>query len=231
MPSRIKVYIIHTHRIAVESLRVALGQEADIEVVAAQTDTMLVEERVGQTGADVVIVDASIGTSSLLALCRAIRGVARMIVLTHEQDDLLAACIAGGAAGGLVGPHALSDLVSVIRRAHAGWAVLTIDQLAGLIRQARAGVTDPRAVQLWARLSPRERDVLTVLATGASVAETADKLLISSNTVQSHLKNAIRKLNTRTRLGAIILALRAGITTDASVLADEALQGDVPFSV
>jgi DNA-binding NarL/FixJ family response regulator len=89
--------------------------------------------------------------------------------------------------------------------------VLTPEQIAALFSSSRMRRLDPAAAALCASLSAREQDVLRSFAAGASVSATASHLGITDHTVQTHLKNAMRRLNVRTRLAAVVMALRAGL--------------------
>jgi DNA-binding NarL/FixJ family response regulator len=212
MRSRTRVFLAHQQLIVAESLRIALGREPDIEVVGVQTTMDLVEEQVVQSGADVLLLDATIDTARLTVILNAVRTTARSIVLAQDDDlDLLQLCVSAGAVGHLVGPRALPELMAAIRHAHHEWVVLTPQQVASLIDQAPWRTSTARAAEICSRLSARERDVLQILATGATNDEIATRLLISANTVQSHLKNVLRKLNVRSKLAAVVMALSAGV--------------------
>jgi DNA-binding CsgD family transcriptional regulator len=87
---------------------------------------------------------------------------------------------------------------------------LTADQLATLVSGARLRPPKSPEGALCATLTARERSVLQTLATGASRNEAARELSISVNTVQAHLRNAMRKLNAPSKLAAVLVALRAG---------------------
>lgn len=213
MLGRTRLYVAHQQLIVAESLHIALGQEPDIEIVGVQTTMDLVEHRVLHSGASVLLLDASIDVTRLTSILSTVStaGV-RSIVLTQDHDpDLLRRCVSAGAVGYLVEPQALPDLISAIRHAQYAWVVLTPEQVTSLIEQAPWRSTSARAAEICSRLSPRERDVLQILVTGATTDEIAGRLLISANTVQSHLKNAMRKLNVRSKLAAAVLALSAGV--------------------
>jgi DNA-binding NarL/FixJ family response regulator len=200
-----------------ESLRVALDQEPDVEVVGAQLDAGLLEERVLQSDADVLLLDAALDAARIKAVVQQLSASVRVIIVGHEHDSpLLVPCVEAGAIGYLTGRYALAELVSAIRRAHDGWVVFTPEQITTLVTHAESRAVDPSAAERCASLSARERDVLRVLAGGATVDQTAVLLLISGHTVQSHLKNAMRKLNVSSRLAAVVLALRAGALDEPS---------------
>jgi DNA-binding NarL/FixJ family response regulator len=212
MDARTRVYLAIKHVIVAESLRIALSQEPDIEVVGVHTTSDLVEEHVLQSGADVLLLDAAIDVGRLTGILQAVRSGVRPIVLAQDDDvELLQRCVSAGAVGHLTGPLALPELLAAIRHVHHEWVVLTPHQVASLIDRAPWRTRTARIAEICSRLSARERDVLQILATGATNDEIAARLLISANTVQSHLKNVLRKLNVRSKLAAVVMALSAGV--------------------
>jgi DNA-binding NarL/FixJ family response regulator len=195
----------------VDALRITLSQESDIEIVGAQTTVDQVEEQILQSGANLLLLDASIDTARLTTILSTVRTVARSIVLSQDPDpDLMHRCVTAGAAGYLIGPQTLPDLLSSIRHVQDAWVVLTPEQVSSLVDRAPWRTCNERAAEVCAKLSVRERDVLQLLAAGASAEEIGRQLLISANTVQSHLKNVMRKLNVRSKLAAVVMALSAG---------------------
>ena len=207
-----RLYIVHTHPVIEESLRIRLEQHPDTEIVGSQRDTDHVEERVLLSHASVLLLDGSIGIARLVQIVSRVGAVVKVVVLV-EQDvpELLVRCMMAGATGYVSGPRGLGEISSALRRAHDGWAILTAEQVNTLIFRSPARSTDDHAVRLCASLSARERDVLRSVAAGDSISETAGRLEISTYTVQTHLKNAMRKLGARTRLAAAVIGLRAGI--------------------
>jgi DNA-binding NarL/FixJ family response regulator len=105
-------------------------------------------------------------------------------------------------------PSALAD---AIKRVHAGDVLFTPEVLLDMIQstQARAGAGAIGSSSV--SLAPREREVLQAVATGLSPEQVADLLSISIHTVRTHLKNAMAKLNSRSKLEAVMLALKAGL--------------------
>jgi DNA-binding NarL/FixJ family response regulator len=213
---RIRLYVIAAQQLTADSLAVALGQQPDFEVVGTQTGSAMGEERVRRADPDIVILSASQEaarlTAALSGMCRA----ATLIVASAEDPALLADCVTAGAVGFLIRP-ALSDLADAIRRAVAGWSIFTAEQVAALVARARPGSPDRRAVERCATLSAREREILRVLATGATAAEVAARLAISVETVRTHTKNALRSVGATSKLEAIFLALQAGIIEEADL--------------
>ena len=208
----IRLYIVHEQPMIAESLAIALQQADDIEIVGLQTTTDHLERRLIVSSTNVLLLDAAIEPARLAEIIRAIRDTARVIIIARDPDaTLMLRGLRLGVAGFLVGPRALTELATAIRRAHERWLVLTHEQLMELLTRSHSRETNPYAAALCERLSERECTVLQVLSTGASTEEVARRLLISTHTVHSHIKNAMRKLNVRSKLMAVVLAFAAGI--------------------
>jgi two-component system response regulator DevR len=133
----------------------------------------------------------------------------RVIVLGAAGDAAATlASIRAGAAGCVDENTSPALLVSIVRRAHAGEIVYEPSVLLDLLQRPSMPVeARPRRTS---KLSERELEVLSVLAMGASSAEVADALSISLNTMRTHLKNILVKLEARSKLEAVIIAIREG---------------------
>jgi two-component system nitrate/nitrite response regulator NarL len=107
-----------------------------------------------------------------------------------------------------------AGLADAVRRAHAGEALFPTELLVRLLR-GPAPPPQGRQPEAGGMLGPREREVLEVLAAGASTQEAADGLGISPHTVRAHVKHAMAKLGARSRLEAVTLALSAGLIRPA----------------
>jgi DNA-binding NarL/FixJ family response regulator len=211
-PVRIKTYIIQADLLLVKALETALAQEPDLQIVGSQSTLSLVEERVLRAEANVLLLGASPDAVDLTARLGRMRGAPRTILLASvAESDLLVPAIVAGASGFLSGASTVYELAMAIRRAHAGWGVFTMEQIATFRDHCTAQVKHVSAIEACAKLTARELEVLQILATGASMSETADQLLMSAYTAQTHLKNAMRKLEVTSKLAAVMTVLRAGI--------------------
>lgn len=198
-----------------ESLRIALGSEPDIEVVGSQSDPDHVEERVLLSHATMLLIDGSIDGERLVEIISRVSAVVGVIVLASQDDpQLTVRCMTAGAIGYLPEVRRLDEITTALRRAQEGWVVLTREQVLALLFRSRFPAHDRGTAELSASLSGRERAVLRALADGATLQEAAIQLGISTYTVQTHIKNAMRKLNVRTRIEAILMAMRSGILGD-----------------
>jgi len=137
---------------------------------------------------------------------------ARVLGVTSEHGpDLAAGALAAGACGVVsVGPVS-QELISAFRRALAGELVLPAAHLSGLVDRLRNGAEGSGAQRL-ASLTARETQILQALADGSATAEIARSLGISPMTVQSHVKNILAKLGVHSKVEAVTLAWRFGLS-------------------
>jgi len=190
----------------------ALDTYPDLCVVDTVDAPLSDVDAIRETSADVVIVARENDAPSVTAAYCGGGGAPRVIIVAQTFDE--ADCFAGllaGAVGYLTAEVHIDELVSAIRRAHAGEMLYTAEQLFRLLRR-RTPVkpliaSDVRPLGV----SMRECEVLRAVAEGLSTTEVALRLHISTNTVVTHLKNVTSKLHARSRLDAIMTALRLGL--------------------
>jgi DNA-binding NarL/FixJ family response regulator len=216
VPAPIRAYVLQAQLLVAESLRLALDQEPDIHVVGSQSTTSLAVERILQAGANIVLLDVLLDAVDLANRLQRATHPPRVIVTstTSLAAELLLPCVQAGIVGFLPNSATLADIASAIRRANAGWSVLTIEQVAALVGGRARRPSHTFDVEVCKRLSLREREVLQILASGASIGETAAELCMSSHTAQTHLKNAMRKLNATSKLAAVMIAVRGGVISE-----------------
>lgn len=137
----------------------------------------------------------------------------QFIALTGVDDRWQwAQAMANGFAGVLSKDCALEDIRTAICRAGRGQPVHEPEELVEMLRLVSERQENERAaLELSARLTPRERDILAQLATGASDKEIAEAVGISTNTVAAHMVHILRKMGVHSRLQAVLLALRFGM--------------------
>lgn len=211
-----RVLLIEDHHTFAQALRAVFELEDDLEVVAAV-------ERAEEAGSvaraqrpDVVLVDLDLPSGSGHDAIRTVRQhhpPARFVVLTALRDRVeLARAVEVGVAGLLHKSVEMPVLLDAVRQVAAG-ANLVPPGLAGELLAELAEVRRQgwHADAVRGSLSPREMEVLAGLAAGRSVADLAEALGISGDTVETHLKNARSKLGAGTRLEAVVEALRLGL--------------------
>lgn len=204
----IRVVIADDHRVVRDGLRYLLDQEADIDVVGEAGDGQHTLHIVAATRPDVLLLDLYMpgldGHAVLAALSSAAQQPA-VVVLTSATDDTdLVRALQAGATSYLVKTAGGEDVVTAVRNASTGTAALTPDLLTRFT-QALRQPTPPDPLK---PLSPREREVLHLIARGHSNRQIAHRLAISEQTVKTHVGNILAKLDLHDRVQAAIFALR-----------------------
>jgi len=193
-----------------------IDAEPDLDVVAEADDGARAVELAGQVMPDVVLMDIRMPgidglTATRLLTVRA--DAPRVLVLTtFDQDAYLHEALRAGASGFLLKDAQPEELLAGIRIVASGDAMLAPTVTRRLIDAfAQTAPTAPDPTPLEA-LTPREREVLTLVAAGLTNAEIAEALGVTTGTVKSHVNAVLGKLNLRDRVQATILAYDTGLT-------------------
>ena len=203
-PHSIRVLCVDDHRIVREGLGLIIGRQPDMEVVGTASSGEEAVEVFARCRPDITLMDLNLRGMSGLDAIKAIRRQdphARIVVLTmHQGEEYIHRALEAGAASYLL-KDTLSDyLVGVIRDVYEGRSTLPPDVEARLAE--RAGN---------AHLTPREVQVVELIAQGMRNKEIAAALGISFETAQVHVKNILGKLKVQDRTAAVSVAVRRGI--------------------
>lgn len=207
----IPVVIIDDHQMFAESLGRLLSDQRDIEVLATVGDGAAGIEAVERHQPRVALLDNVLpdrpGVEVAGHLRRACPGT-MVVMLTGAIDDrVLVGAVDAGCSGFLTKDHAAATVVDAVRSAAQGDVVIPPVLLARLLPQLNRAHRG-----LGADLSPRELEVLDLLATGASNRSIAATLSLSVNTVRNHVQQVLVKLGAHSKLEAVATAVREGIT-------------------
>ena len=204
MAARIRVMCVEDHRIVREGIALIITREPDMQVVAFAATGDEAVQKFEQHQPDITLMDLRLGKTSGLDAITAIRrrhSDARIIVLTmYQGDEDIHQALKSGAATYLLKDALADDLIRVVREVHAGGHPMEADVRARL---------DERKSQ--PKLTPREVQVLKLVAVGHRNKEIATLLGVSDETVPVHLKNIFSKLGVTDRTAAVNVALRRGI--------------------
>ncbi len=218
IPEPIRVMVVDDHPVWRDGIRADLERDGSARVVAEAADGGEAIERVYEAMPDVVVMDLKMPTVSGVDATRAITEAiphVRVLVLSAsgEEADVLDA-IKAGATGYMLKSATAGEVADAVRRVAAGEPVFTAS-LAGLVLEEfrRLAGRDPSEPAL----SPRENDVLRLVAKGYTYREIAEKLFISVKTVQNHVQNILTKLQFRRRYELMRYAIERGLdrTPDA----------------
>jgi DNA-binding NarL/FixJ family response regulator len=211
----IRVFVADDHPVVRQGLRTFLDSREGIEVVGEAGDGESAVIAVERLLPDVVLMDLVMPGLGGVAAIRRIRErvpATRVIVLTSfASDDQVIPAVQAGAAGYLLKDVEPTGLEAAIRLVHEGEALLD-PQIAGRVMQE---VARPSPSADVSSLTPREREVLQLLARGLSNRELAEALVVSEKTVKTHVSSILMKLGLHDRTQAALLAVREGLV-DAS---------------
>nr|WSY56731.1 response regulator transcription factor [Streptomyces sp. NBC_00886] len=190
-----------------------------IEVVAEATDGAEAVDAVRRTRPDVVLMDIRMPDMDGLEATRRILSGAtdgpRVVMLTtFDLDHYVYAALAAGASGFLLKDVAPEHLVAAVRTVRAGDALLAPAITRRLVERFARRSTEPASLHRdLAALTPRELDVLRLLAQGLSNAELATGLHLSEATVKTHVSHILAKLSLRDRAQAVVVAYETGLVS------------------
>jgi NarL family two-component system response regulator LiaR len=206
----IRVVIADDHKVVREGLPFLLDQQPDIEVVAECADGAEAIEQVRDRLPTVALLDLLMpGTDGLTAL-RRIKidsPSTRVVILTsHTGEEHMFDAIKAGATSYLLKSAGVAEVLESVRAAARGESILDPVVAARVLEELRA----PARTSTGA-LSPRELEVLTLLARGRANREIAARLFIGEETVKTHVSNILAKLHLADRTQAAIYALRQGL--------------------
>jgi DNA-binding NarL/FixJ family response regulator len=214
----IRVLVVDDHHLVRTGFRVILEIEEDIEVIGEASDGAQAVDLAASARPDVVLMDVEMpGVDGLEATRRIVAADAAasvLILTTFDRDDYLFAALQAGASGFLLKngtPEALIDAVRVVARGDALLAPeITRRVIATFTRPGAAARTDGRRLS---ELTPREHEVLVLLAGGATNAEIATALFLGEATVKTHVSRVLTKLGLRDRTQAVVFAYEHGVVT------------------
>jgi DNA-binding NarL/FixJ family response regulator len=205
----VRLLIVDDHPVVRDGLRGMFESEPGIEVVGEAGDGAEAVRLAPAVRPDVILMDLRMpgmdGVAAITELVR--RGVgARVLVLTtYDTDTYVLPAIEAGATGYLLKDAPRAELLRAVRAAASGQAVLAPTVASRLMNRVREPETDP--------LSPREREVLELVAAGNTNREVAARLFISEATVKTHLLNVYAKLGVSDRAAAVAEGYDRGLLT------------------
>ncbi|MDO9204289.1 response regulator transcription factor [Methylotenera sp.] len=217
----IRVLIVDDHTLFRSGIKLLLERQAGFEVVGEASDGLEGVKRAKQLKPDVVLLDLHMpGTGGLAAVPLLREEVPQteviMLTVSEDADDLLEA-LRAGARGYLLKNIETDFLLDSIRRAAAGESVIST-HMAGKLADAMRNPQNSlaKAESSLGKLTPREREIIVMLASGASNKEVARTLDLAESTVKIHVQGILRKLNLSSRVQAAVYAVEHGLVDSSS---------------
>lgn len=205
----IRVVLADDHALVRDGLRAVLAREADIAVVGEAADG---REAVAVTAAarpDVVVLDLSMPLLNGLDAARQVarfRGPRTILITMHTEDRYVLEALRAGVRGYVLKKQAAADLVRAIREVAAGRVYLSPGVGAAVAEAIRTGRSLPEE-----RLTPREREVLQLIAEGKTTKEIAAILNVSVKTADAHRTRLMQRLDIHDVAGLTRYAIRRGL--------------------
>ena len=197
-------------------LRELLSNDPSIEILGEASTGRQAVERARRLAPDVVLMDVRMpdldGIAATRELSRALPAVRVLILTTFEQDDHIFPSLRAGASGFLLKRTRPEELIAAVHTVAAGDSLLSPSVTRRVIdRMAQHPVPELADQARLEALTPRERDVLGLVARGLANREIADALTVEESTIRTHVKRILMKLGLRDRVQAVIFAYESGI--------------------
>lgn len=203
----IRVMLVDDHPVVRDGLHGVFAADEDFEVVAEAANGQEAMARVASVDVDVMLLDLRMprmgGVDTIRALAVERPGVRVLVLTTFDTDRDVLPAIEAGATGYLLKDATAAELKEAVRAAYAGQPVLAPSVAGRLIGQVRGG-PEPA-------LSPREYEVLRLVAAGTTNRQAARRLLVSEATIKTHLLHLYEKLGVNDRAAAVSEAYQRGL--------------------
>jgi DNA-binding NarL/FixJ family response regulator len=216
MSDLLRVVVVDDDHLMRAGLCAVLSADETIQIVGEAADGAEAVERATRLAPDVVLMDIRMpvldGIEATRRIAAASPRVRILILTTFEDDDYVIGALRAGAAGFVLKRIQPEQLIAGIHTVAGGDGLLAPQVTATVIAQlAGRAEPDARQARRLQQLTPRERDVLTLIAQGLSNAEIAGALVVEESTVKTHVKRILAKLALRDRVHAVILAYETGL--------------------
>jgi DNA-binding NarL/FixJ family response regulator len=219
----IRILLVDDHVLVREGFESLLNSQTDFHVVGQAGSVVEAITIARQLAPDLILMDFGLPDGTGLDATQAIlaeQPEIKIVFLTiHEEDDRLFAAIRSGAKGYLLKNVPVAKLLTFLRRTEQGEAAISADMATRILAEFSRLEPRPRYDRLeMDELTLRELEVLKELASGASNREIADCLVIAENTVKTHVRNILTKLNLSNRREATAFAHSQGLLSSLNHL-------------
>lgn len=209
--NKIRVFLADDHKILRESLVILLSQKENIEVIGASGDGQDAYKKILELKPDIAVLDISIPRLNGLDLAEKLKNEqpeVKVVILTmHKSGEFVSKALCAGVRGYVLKDNALEELIESIELVFANKIYLSHDitniVVDGFVNKNREGAEAREAC-----VSPREKEILQLLAEGKSNKDISDLLNLSIKTVETHRANIMRKLGFKNITDLVLYAVR-----------------------
>jgi len=210
----VRVLLADDQRLVRTGLRMILDAEADLEVVGEAANGEEALERCRELAPDVVLMDVRMPVMDGVEATRRLQDLPEpprvIVVTTFDLDEVVYEALRAGASGFLLKDAPESRLVAAIRVVAEGGSMFAAAATRRLVQEFARQRPAPPPAEVE-RLTERETEVLRLVARGMSNAEIAEELVVTENTVKTHVARTLAKLGVRDRVQAVVVAYEAGL--------------------
>jgi DNA-binding NarL/FixJ family response regulator len=212
-----RLMIVDDHEVVRMGLKAALDVEEDFTVVAEASNGQEAIDRARVQRPDIVLMDVRMDGMDGIEACREIRselpGTQVLMLTSYAEEETVVAALLAGAAGYVLKNVARSRLLEALRSVARGESLLDSKVTKSVVEKLMSGAhKQPKTED--DNLTDREREVLALIADGATNKEIAAKLVVSENTARNHVSHILNKLGFSRRSEAAAYAVRKGLAKD-----------------
>ena len=212
---QIRILLVDDHTLFRQGIKTMLSQESDLEIVGEAANASEAVDCAATNRPDVVVMDISMPGMSCFEATRQIRKArpeTKVLFLTmYDDEDYLVEGMEVGASGYVLKDSPAPQLAAAVRDVNRGGSYLSPKMLSQLVDDFRSRVKNNIRTPRFSTLTPREREVLKLLAEGNSVKEIAGDLNLSVKTVEAHKFNLMRKLDIHNKAQLVQYAIQKKI--------------------
>ncbi|MFP5290232.1 MAG: LuxR C-terminal-related transcriptional regulator [Actinomycetes bacterium] len=210
MSDPVRVFLLDDHEIVRRGLADLLAEEDGIIVVGEAGEVTGAAEAIIDAGTTVAVLDGRLPDGSGIDVCRDVKSadpsIGCVILTSYDDDEAVLGAVLAGADGYLLKEVRATRLVDGIRRVSNGESLLDPEVVARVRSRMTAASADARAGSPLADLTPREREIIALIAEGLSNREIAGRLFLAEKTVKNYVSGILSKLGLQRRTQAAVLA-------------------------
>lgn len=212
---KISLIVVDDHPMFLAGLQQLFRKQADFDVIGAAENVNQLEHLLQQGAPTLILMDIEMPAGDGISATSFVRKhspTTKVVILTgYDNPDLIFRALKAGAVGYLLKNSRPKDILETLRKVAAGEIFLNPELAGKFLREFQRDQELEEVRRLVQTLTPREEEVLRLVATGATNREISRRLFISELTVKMHLASIFRKLQVNDRTKAAVLALKAGL--------------------